>query len=144
VIGAGSTDWIIGNSSYNVGIGTTNPQTKLHVVGDISNTYTSYGSVTSTTSTTSAVGIHSVLPVATYRSVEYFIQATEGSRYHASKLLSIHDGSAAYNTTYGDIFSNGSIATFDVDISGGNVRLVATASTSSSVTYIINYITNKV
>ena len=34
VIGAGNTAWINGNSSYNVGIGTTNPQAKLHVQGD--------------------------------------------------------------------------------------------------------------
>ena len=36
VIGAGSTSWITGNSSYNVGIGTTNPSSKLHVYnGDL-------------------------------------------------------------------------------------------------------------
>ena len=32
VIGAGSTAWITGNSSYNIGIGTTNPGARLHVV----------------------------------------------------------------------------------------------------------------
>ena len=36
VIGAGNTAWITGNSSYNVGIGTTNPTSKLHLVGDAS------------------------------------------------------------------------------------------------------------
>ena len=35
VIGAGSTSWIVGNSSYNIGIGTTNPTSKLHVGGDV-------------------------------------------------------------------------------------------------------------
>ena len=34
VIGAGNTAWINGNNSYNVGIGTTNPTSKLHVIGD--------------------------------------------------------------------------------------------------------------
>lgn len=33
VIGSGTQDWINGNSSYNVGIGITNPSAKLHVVG---------------------------------------------------------------------------------------------------------------
>ena len=136
--------WLVGDENFNVGIGTTNPTSKLTVGGDISNNHTTYGSATSSTSTLSPVGIHSALPVATYRSVEYFIQATTGSRYHAVKLLSIHDGSTAYNTTYGDIFSNGSISTFDVDISGGNIRLVATASTDANVSYIVNYTTNKI
>lgn len=134
--------WLVGNENFNIGIGTINPTSKLTVGGDISNNYVTYGSITFSASTLSPVGIHSVLPVATYRSVEYFIQATTGSRYHVSKILSIHDGSTAYNTTYGDVFSNGSIATFDIDISGGNIRLVATASTSTSVKYIINYIAN--
>ena len=35
VIGSGSNDWINGNSSYNVGIGTTTPTEKLHVIGNI-------------------------------------------------------------------------------------------------------------
>ena len=35
VIGAGSTSWITGNSSYNVGIGTTNPYDKLSVEGQV-------------------------------------------------------------------------------------------------------------
>jgi hypothetical protein len=35
VIGAGSTAWITGNNSYNVGIGTTNPTQKLHVQGNV-------------------------------------------------------------------------------------------------------------
>jgi|688.fasta_scaffold32358_3 hypothetical protein len=34
VIGSGSTTWINGNSSYNIGIGTTNPTSKLSVIGD--------------------------------------------------------------------------------------------------------------
>ena len=33
VIGSGNTSWITGNSSFNVGIGTTNPQYKTHIVG---------------------------------------------------------------------------------------------------------------
>jgi hypothetical protein len=36
VIGAGSTSWITGNSSYNVGIGTTNPTSRLEIGGNSS------------------------------------------------------------------------------------------------------------
>lgn len=127
-----------------VGIGTTNPTSKLTVGGDISNTYTTYGSLTSIASTTSPVGIHSALPVATYRSVEYTIQATSGTNYQLTKLLSIHNGSTAYNTIYGSVYSNNLFSTLDVDISGGNIRLVATASTTAQVSYIINYTSNKI
>jgi trimeric autotransporter adhesin len=49
VIGAGSTAWIYGNSSYNIGIGTTNPTEKLTVVGVTSSTLF-YGDASYTTS----------------------------------------------------------------------------------------------
>ena len=35
VIGVGSTNWIVGNSSYNVGIGTTNPTEQLDIAGNV-------------------------------------------------------------------------------------------------------------
>ena len=41
-IGIGNSNWINGNENYNIGIGTTNPTTKLHVVGVVSAT-TYYG-----------------------------------------------------------------------------------------------------
>jgi hypothetical protein len=34
-IGSNGNSWISGNSSFNVGIGTTNPTSKLHVIGDV-------------------------------------------------------------------------------------------------------------
>jgi len=41
-IGIGNSNWINGNENFNIGIGTTNPTTKLHVVGVVSAT-TYYG-----------------------------------------------------------------------------------------------------
>lgn len=38
VIGAGSTNWIVGTSSYNVGMGVTNPSSKLQVNGTVTAT----------------------------------------------------------------------------------------------------------
>jgi len=43
VIGAGNTAWITGNSSYNIGIGTINPQTKLEINGVLGFTPNSNG-----------------------------------------------------------------------------------------------------
>jgi hypothetical protein len=79
-----------------------------------------------------------------YRSVEFMIQATVGSRFQTIKIIALHDGTNTYTTEYGNIFSDGAIASFDVDISGGNIRLRATASTSDVVTYKVHFTAIKV
>jgi len=140
--------------SGNVGINSTAPTSKLDVDGDVKvsgvvtstdyNTpYTKNGSVTFTTNTTIATGIHSTLSATVYRSVEYTIQATEGTNFHASKILVIHNGTDAYLTEYGTIFNNSSVASFDVDISGGNIRLLSTAFSSNSTNYVIHFVATK-
>jgi hypothetical protein len=131
--------------SGNLGIGTTTPTEKLQVQGNISiNGTTSYGSTTATTATVSQIGIHSALSTSTYRSVEYTIQATQGTNFHATKILSIHNGTTAYNSEYGTIYNNTSVGTFDVDISGGNIRLLATPASSSTTTYTINFVATNI
>lgn len=99
--------------------------------------------VVTTTSTTSQTAIHT-LPISTYRSVEYLIQATQGTNYHLTKVLSVHDGTLAYPTEYGILYTNTSLAAFTVDISGGNMRLLATPSSSSLTTYKIKFTAIKV
>jgi hypothetical protein len=47
IIGSGSTSWITGNSSFNVGIGTTNPTQKLHILGNARVTGAVYDSTNS-------------------------------------------------------------------------------------------------
>ena len=127
-----------------VGIGITNPTSKLHVVGDISiNQTTIIGSGTSSLSSTTQTPIHIGLSTSTYRSVEYNIQATEGTNFHATKILALHNGTTAYSNEYGSIFNNTSVALFDVDISAGNIRLLATGSTSSTINYTVNYTATK-
>ena len=99
--------------------------------------------VTATTTTTSQTTLHS-LSSSSYRSVEYMIQATQGSNYHVTKILAIHDGTTTYPTEYGTLYTNGSLGTFDVDISGGNIRLRVTPSSSSSTSYKIKFTAIKV
>ena len=99
--------------------------------------------VTASTSTTSQTAIHT-LSASSYRSVEYMIQATQGSNYHVTKVLAIHNGTLAYPTEYGTIYTNGSLGAFDVDISGGNMRLLVTPASSSSTTYKIKFTAIKV
>ena len=99
--------------------------------------------VTATTTTISQTTLHS-LSSSSYRSVEYMIQATQGTNYHVTKILAIHDGTTTYPTEYGTLYTNGSLGTFDVDISGGNIRLRVTPSSSSSTSYKIKFTAIKV
>jgi len=99
--------------------------------------------VTATTSTVSQTSIHT-LSASSYRSIEYMIQATQGSNYHVTKVLAIHNGTLAYPTEYGTLYTNGSLGTFDVDISGGNMRLLVTPTSSSSTSYKIKFTAIKI
>jgi len=137
-----------GGTEY-VGIGLTNPQAKLDVNGDVRldaidiNETTLVGSATSSLTTVSSTPIYTGLSTSTYRSVEYTIQATEGANFHSTKILALHDGTTAYHSEYGTIFNNSSVATFDVDISGGNIRLLASGASASQTDYVINFVATK-
>ena len=89
-----------------------------------------------TTTSTSQFALLS-LDLSVYRSVEYQIQVTEGSKYHTTKILAIHNGTAAVSNEYGTLSIGTVPATFDVDISGSNLRLLITpASSNSTVTKV--------
>ena len=113
-----------------LGIGTNIPKAKLQVeVAGIDTT------TTSTTATTQ-VAIDT-FAAATFRSARYTIQVTNStdSTYHLTEVLLIHDGTTPQITEYGTIFTGSAEATFDADISSGNVRLLATPATTDSMTF---------
>ena len=94
--------------------------------------------VTQTTTSTSEVTILG-LDVSEYRSVEYQIQVTEGSKYHTTKILAIHNGTAASHNEFGTLSIGTAPATFDVDISGSNMRLLATPASSNSTVFKVKF-----
>ena len=73
-----------------------------------------------------------------YTSAELIITATQGSNRHITKLLVVHDGSTASATEFATIYTNSSLATYDVGMSGGNVNVNATAASSSTTVYKIS------
>jgi len=94
--------------------------------------------VTSTKTSTSQASIHS-LAVATYRSVEYTIQITEGTKYHVTKILAIHDGTNVTFNEYGTLTTHSSLATFALDVNSGNMRLLATPASSNSTVFKVKF-----
>ena len=86
-----------------------------------------------TTTTTDQTSIDS-FSASTYRSAKYQIQITRDSEYQVTEISIVHDGTDSYGTEYATLKTGSTLATFSTDVSGGNVRLLATpTSTSSSV-----------
>jgi hypothetical protein len=72
---------------------------------------------------------------ASYRAARYVIAMTEGSDFHSTELMLVHDGTNVTLTAYGTLKSGSVLATFDADISGSDLRLrITPATTSSTVT----------
>ena len=91
------------------------------------------------TVTTTAVASTSATTIAshaaaTYRTVKYLVQCTQGTDYHSTEVNLIHDGSTVYITEYGSLWDNAALGTFDATISGGNILLQITAGSASSMT----------
>ena len=93
-----------------------------------------FSSATATTTTTSQTAVDT-FAAATYRSVKYQIQITRGSEYHITEVFIVHDGTTSYGTEYATIKTGSSLASFDTDIDSGNVRLLATPTSSSSTVF---------
>ena len=72
-------------------------------------------------------------PKTSFRSGKYQIQVSSGSSYQTTEFLVVHDGTTTYNTEYGTIKNNIILSSFDSDISGNNVRILITP-TSSNIT----------
>lgn len=70
----------------------------------------------------------------TYSGAKVVVTAKDGNNRYISELLITHDGSTAVATEYGQVATGSTLATYDVDINGGDVRLLATpASTNPTI-----------
>jgi hypothetical protein len=130
VIGAGSTDWIVGNSSYNIGIGTTNPTSKLYVVGDVNIS----GVVTATTFLGSLTGT-----ATTATNLSNAANITTGT-INSSRLSGSYNINVSYANTSGiSTVSQGLTGTPSISVTNINASGIITASNfsgnASSATY---------
>ena len=91
--------------------------------------------VTSLTTTSDSQAVLDVFSKVSYRSAKRQIQVTRAGTYHTVEYLVVHNGTATFNTEYAIIKTNDSLATFDTDISGDNVRLLVTPASDTSTTF---------
>lgn len=67
------------------------------------------------------------------KAVKYVIMASHSTAgTHAAEVLLINDGSNAYFVQYGDAYSGSSLFSLSSDISGGNMRLLATPANTNT------------
>ncbi len=100
-------------------------------------------SVTVTTTATTQTNLHQ-LAVATYRSGEYLIQATQGTNFQLVKILAIHDGTSVAFTEFGTLKTGSDVASYTMDVSGGNMRLRATPASANSTVFKVKFTAIKV
>ena len=62
---------------------------------------------------------------ADYRAARYIVAMSEGTNFHSTEVMLVHDGSDVTLTQYGTL-KDTNLATFDADITGANVRLRCT------------------
>jgi len=94
-----------------------------------------YTSASNTTGSTSQYPILP-LPASTFSSVEYLIQAKSGNNTHVSKLLLIHNGIDVTITEQNAIASDTYIASYSADINSGNIRLLVTPASATTLTTV--------
>ena len=61
-----------------------------------------------------------------YRSVKYVVQASCDTSYQTIEVLIMHDGTDAYITRYGLMYTNNELATFSALLTGPTLRFLVT------------------
>jgi hypothetical protein len=100
-------------------------------------THTNISASTVTTTSTAAATVNS-FAAGTFRSARYTVQITNStdSTYQITEIILIHNGTTPEITEYGTISTGAAAeATFDADISSGNVRLRATPASGDTMVF---------
>ena len=142
-----TTTLVVDKANNRVGIGVATPLEKLHVDGAIRIDGVSNLETATATLATTTQSVIDTFAATKYRSCKYTVQATNTvtSEYQIIEILLIHDGSTAYVSAYGLVYTGSAeLVAFDADINSGNVRLLATAASSNQTVYKITRISTLV
>jgi hypothetical protein len=63
---------------------------------------------------------------AAYRTAKYLVSITSNAQFHSTEVLVVHDGTTAYSTEYGTIYSNNSLGVIAANLNNANVELIVT------------------
>ena len=95
---------------------------------------------THTTTATTQVSIAEYAH-ATYDGVKAVITADDGTNRSIAEILITHNGTTAIATEYAQLNTATALATFDVDISGSDIRILATPAAATSTAFTVKAIT---
>ena len=96
------------------------------------------------TATSTSTDTVASISASVNRSATFQVQVTRGTQYHMTTINVIHDGTQAFLSEYGTILTGESLATFSADISGGNLRLRVTPTSTASTVFKLSKTTIKV
>ena len=113
------------------------------VTGSIDTGYAVISGVTASKTSTSIASVDT-FSASQYRSANYQIQVVRGTNYNMTTINILHDGTNTYMSEFGSINQPVGIATFGSDINSGNVRLLATPTSSDATIFNITRTLTKV
>ena len=132
VVASASTGAVTLSLPQSIG-STSTPTFGSVTVGSVTLTDALIGSATTSLSTTSATVVDS-WSASTYSSAKYIVQMKNGGDIEVLEVLvTVNGANSVYITEYADVQSNAQIGTTDADYSGGNVRLLVTATDGTVV-----------
>ena len=98
-----------------------------------------FNTQTHTTTATSQVSIAEYAH-ASFDGIKAVITADDGTNRSITEIVITHNGTTASATEYAQINTSSALATFDVDISGSDIRILATPAAATSTGFTVKAI----